>query len=112
MGLRLSKLFYVAIATAFAVIFSLGVMAEEEYTRDEVEHAYGTDPSRTHYPDTAIDTTDFPNIVLKESARPHEPLRYYEVGPDTYMLYGLNHRINLNFVYREMEQEAFESSEQ
>ena len=107
---RKIKLLY--ISAAFAVICSPAVIAEEQYMREEVDHAYGTVPSRTHYPEKAIDTTDVPNIVLKASARPHDPLRYYEIGPDTYMLYGLNHRINLNFVYREMEQEAFESSEQ
>ena len=88
MGPRTNKFIYIALATAFAVICSLGLIAEEEYTREEVDHTYGTDPSRTHYPDMAIDTADVPNIVLKESAGPNDPLRHYEIGPDTYMLYG------------------------
>jgi hypothetical protein len=65
-----------------------GRSEEEQFMRAEVDHAFGTDPSHTHYPATAIDTKDVPNIVLKASDGRDAPMRYYQLGRDTYMFLG------------------------
>ena len=64
------------------------LQAEETFTRQEVDHAFGTDPGFTHYPGTAVDTDDAPNIVLGADDAPDTPLHYYEIADDTYMLFG------------------------
>jgi glyoxylase-like metal-dependent hydrolase (beta-lactamase superfamily II) len=55
---------------------------------NEVENDYGTDPARTWYPDSAIDSTDIPNIVLRESDAPDEPLQAYPLNERTWLLFG------------------------
>ncbi len=64
------------------------LQAEETFTRQEVEHAFGTDPDFTHYPATAVDTEDVPNLVLGARDAPDSPLHYYKIAEDTYFLYG------------------------
>ena len=76
------------VSLLIGVALSVPVLAEEAFTRDEVDHAFGTDPGFTFYPETAVDTVEVPNIVLKASESPKEPLRYYSIGPDTYLLFG------------------------
>lgn len=39
-------------------------------------------------PATAIDTREIPSMRLAADASPGDPLPYYRIGPDTYMLYG------------------------
>jgi hypothetical protein len=56
--------------------------------RNEVENDYGTDPAHTWYPDSAIDSTDIPNIVLRESDAPDEPLQVYPLNERTWLLFG------------------------
>jgi glyoxylase-like metal-dependent hydrolase (beta-lactamase superfamily II) len=56
--------------------------------RNEVENDYGTDPARTWYPDSAIDSTGIPNIVLREADAPDEPLRAYPLNERTWLLFG------------------------
>ena len=62
--------------------------AEERFTRQELAHAFGTDPSFTHYPASAVDTDDAPNLVLGAEDAPDAPLHFYEIAEDTYFLYG------------------------
>lgn len=59
-----------------------------QFTREAVEHRFGTDPSFTHLPETAVDTRDVPNIVLSESDPPDALLPYFRIAPDTYMFFG------------------------
>ena len=51
----------------------------------EVDNNYGTDPARTWYPDSAIDSTDIPNIVLRESDASDEPLQIYPLNERTWL---------------------------
>ncbi len=39
-------------------------------------------------PASAIDTTQIPSMRLSPEAKASDPLPYYRIGPDTYMLYG------------------------
>ena len=55
--------------------------------RNELEHAFGTDPERIWYPESAIDTADVPNIVLKESDA-DAPLHAYQLNERTWFLFG------------------------
>lgn len=57
-------------------------------SREDVEHPFGTDPERTWYPESAIDTSDVPNIVLKESDAPDAPLHAYQLNERTWFLFG------------------------
>ena len=60
----------------------------ETFTREEVDHAFGTEPGKVYYPPTAIDTDDIPSIAIEESVSATQPLHYYQVAPDTYLFYG------------------------
>ncbi|QYZ67784.1 MAG: MBL fold metallo-hydrolase [Gammaproteobacteria bacterium (ex Lamellibrachia satsuma)] len=57
-------------------------------SRAEVEHEYGTDPNRIWYPESAINTYDVPNIVIKESDEPDAPLHTYQLNDRTWFLFG------------------------
>lgn len=59
-----------------------------EFTREEVNHVFGTKAGKTVYPETAIDTTETPNIVIDESSNPDKPLKFYEISKDTFMFFG------------------------
>ena len=72
----------IAILVVAAVLFSI------ETTGEKVEPEYGTDPGRTWYPDSAIDTSDAPNIVLKESDAYDAPLHAYRLNERTWFLFG------------------------
>jgi glyoxylase-like metal-dependent hydrolase (beta-lactamase superfamily II) len=74
-----------AVGTGFA-IFTMVLTAVAG--SNEVENDYGTDPARTWYPDSAIDSTDIPNIVLRESDAPDEPLQVYPLNKRTWLLFG------------------------
>ena len=56
--------------------------------RTEDVHEYGTDPAHTWYPDSAINSTDIPNIVLRESDAADEPLQIYPLNERTWLLFG------------------------
>ena len=60
----------------------------ETFTREEVEHAFGTKPNTVFYPEKAIDTNEAPNIAIKETTSDTEPLHYYQITPDTYFFFG------------------------
>ncbi len=60
----------------------------ETFTREEVEHAFGTKPNTVFYPQKAIDTDEAPNIAIKETISDTEPLHYYQITPDTYFFFG------------------------
>ena len=55
---------------------------------NEAGNDYGTDPARTWYPDSAIDSTDIPNIVLRKSDATDEPLQVYPLNERTWLLFG------------------------
>lgn len=62
--------------------------APEAPAPPEQDPRFGTDPERHHLPESAVDSPDIPNIVLKADDPDDEPLPYYRIAPDTYMLYG------------------------
>jgi len=61
---------------------------ENEFSREEVDHAFGTKAGKTVYPETAIDTTATPNIVIDEKSSSDEPLKFYEISKNTFMFFG------------------------
>lgn len=60
----------------------------ESFSKEEVEHAFGTEPGKVFYPDKAVDTDEVPSVAIKEDVAADTPLRTYEIAPDTYMFYG------------------------
>ncbi|NOY17774.1 MAG: MBL fold metallo-hydrolase [Gammaproteobacteria bacterium] len=54
----------------------------------EQSPGYVTDPNRYFAPETAIDTTELPNLVFKASDSPETPLPVYQIAPKTYMFFG------------------------
>jgi hypothetical protein len=60
----------------------------ETFTREEVEHAFGTKPNTVFYPEKAIDTDEAPSIAIKETISDTESLHYYQITPDTYFFFG------------------------
>ncbi|GMR05601.1 MAG: MBL fold metallo-hydrolase [Gammaproteobacteria bacterium] len=50
--------------------------------------AFGTDSDRYYLPKKAIDTTEVPSIVLKEADGWDQPLPYFELKKNVYMLFG------------------------
>lgn len=62
--------------------------AENEFSREEVDHAFGTKAGKTVHPETAIDTTETPNIVIDENSSPDALLKFYEISKDTFMFFG------------------------
>lgn len=51
-------------------------------------HGFGTDPNRYYLPEKAIDTTEVPSIVLKESESGEQPLPYFRLQKNVYMFFG------------------------
>lgn len=51
-------------------------------------HSFGTDPDRYYLPKKAIDTTEIPNIVLKETDSTEKPLPYFQLKKNVYMFFG------------------------
>ena len=76
------------IIVCLCLVGTLATAAEFQFTREELEHPFGTDPGYMFYPDTAIDTEEVPNIVLKAEDSPDDPLHYYQLLPNTYFFYG------------------------
>jgi len=62
--------------------------AAETFTREEVNHAFGTKPNTLFYPQKAIDTDEAPSIAIKETVSDTEPLHYYQITPNTYFFFG------------------------
>lgn len=60
----------------------------ETFTREEVDHAFGTKPDTIVYPKTAIDTDEAPSIAIKETISDTEPLHYYQITANTYFFFG------------------------
>ncbi|MEE9352145.1 MAG: MBL fold metallo-hydrolase [Thiotrichaceae bacterium] len=60
----------------------------ETFTREEVDHAFGTKPDIISYPDKAIDTEEVPSVAIKESISENVPLHTYQIAPNTYFFYG------------------------
>ena len=60
----------------------------ETFTREEVDHEFGTAPNKVFHPAKAIDTDEAPSVAIPEDAKPDEPLHYYEVAPNTYFFFG------------------------
>lgn len=60
----------------------------ETFTREEVDHVFGTVPDKVFYPKKAIDTDEIPSIAIKESIADSKPLHTYQVAKDTYFFYG------------------------
>lgn len=48
----------------------------------------GTAPDFSSTPETAIDTDELPNVVIDADAADNEPLPYYQIAADTYMIYA------------------------
>ncbi|CAA6825574.1 MAG: SoxH protein, homolog [uncultured Thiotrichaceae bacterium] len=61
---------------------------ETHYTREEVDHAFGTKAGETQYPALAIDTDEVPSVAFSAETSTDEPLKYYEIAPSTYFFYG------------------------
>jgi len=55
---------------------------------EPIAHEFGTDPNRYFVPAAAIDTTEIPNIVLKETDRDIDLLPYFKLAKDVYMFFG------------------------
>ena len=49
---------------------------------------FGTRPQQTVIPQRAVDTDELPNITIDPHAGADEPLPYYRIAKDTYMVYG------------------------
>ncbi len=60
----------------------------ETFTREEVEHAFGTTPNIVRYPDTGIDTEEVPSVAIAASIADTAPLHTYQLTPNTYFFYG------------------------
>jgi len=72
----------IALLVVAAGLFSV------EATGEKLEREYGTDPGRTWYPESAIDTPDAPNIVLNASDADDAPLHAYRLNERTWFLFG------------------------
>lgn len=62
--------------------------ATASFTRKEVDHKFGTQANKVYYPDRAIDTQDVPSIAMAATAKPTDPLHFYEIAADTFMFFG------------------------
>lgn len=58
------------------------------YTREEVDHAFGTAAGKTFHPQQAIDTDEVPSVTFSAETTANQPLKYYEIAPETYFFYG------------------------
>ena len=61
---------------------------ESPFTREEVDHRFGTQPGTQFTPLTAIDTNEVPNIAFSADTADDDPLKYYQIAPDTYFFYA------------------------
>ncbi len=52
------------------------------------DHGFGTDPSFTFLPPTAVDTNAIPNMVLRAGDPVDAPLPVFRIAPDTWMFFG------------------------
>lgn len=87
------------VALAVAVLVRLAGPPDSE-PRSEAERAaaihgaqrpeadQGTAPGYSSTPSTAVDTEVLPNLVIQADAKDSEPLPYYQIAADTYLLYG------------------------
>ncbi len=51
-------------------------------------HGFGTNPSYYSLPKKAIDTTEIPNMVLKETDKADAPLPFFKLANNTYFFFG------------------------
>ena len=90
--MRISIILYLLISTginlALADNKTEASSDTETFTREEVDHNFGTKPEIIFHPEKATDTNETPSIAIQENARDTDPLHYYEVAPDTYFFYG------------------------
>lgn len=89
----------ILVAAAVAVLVRLAGLPEPEQ-RSEAEKAaairdaqrpaeeQGTAPGYTSTPPTAVDTDTLPNLLISPDADDTEPLPYYQLAADTYLLYA------------------------
>lgn len=87
------------VAIAVGVLVRLSGMHEREQ-RSAAEKAaaienaqrpsreQGTAPDYSVTPQTAVDTDELPNVVIAADARDSDPLPYYQLASDTYMIYA------------------------
>ena len=61
---------------------------EVHYTREEVDHAFGTQAGEPQHPELAIDTDEVPSVAFSAETSTDQPLKYYEIAPSTYFFYG------------------------
>lgn len=83
---------YILMVISLAVVpdMSLAHGGQEKSQSNSLSETqkYGTDPTRYFLPNTAINTTDVPNIVLKPSDKNTDPLPHYKVATDSYLFFG------------------------
>lgn len=60
----------------------------EHFTREELDHQFGTAPNSKHLPTTPYNTADSPRYAIAESDSEHAPLPVYKLTPSTYFFYG------------------------
>lgn len=58
------------------------------FTREEVDHKFGTAAGKQIYPEQAIDTDASPNVAFAADTPVSEPLKTYEIIPGTHFIYG------------------------
>ncbi len=58
------------------------------FTREEVEHNYGTRPGSKFLPAVAIDTDEAPEFTFTEDESDTEPLPYYKLTDNSYFFFG------------------------
>jgi len=88
---RISKRRTLFLAAVCMMFFSAAFAAPDKQPDKQavpVAHGFGTDPSRYYVPKKAIDTTEIPNIVLRETDKEDAPLPYFKVANDTYFFFG------------------------
>lgn len=75
---------------ALSILLAGVVVAQTSPTKTDTRQdpRFGTDPARNDLPDSAIDASRPPNIVLKVNAQGSDPLPYFRIGRDTYMFFG------------------------
>lgn len=85
-------------AAAAALVMLAGVERSPERSPQEAERAiegaltpaaeYGTRPELSVTPARAVDTDELPNVIIDPQASDQDPLPYYRIAPDTYLVYG------------------------
>jgi glyoxylase-like metal-dependent hydrolase (beta-lactamase superfamily II) len=61
---------------------------KEQFTREEVDHAYGTEPGSSFLPQTPYNTEASPQFAISETDAADTPLPVYKLTDNTYFFYG------------------------